>query len=96
MDLTSLIDSLKIMNPERIILFGSYAYGTPEVDSDVDLLVIMETLDPFHRRIQKLRPLLPRNKAVDLIVLTPEEYQQSKSTNPLVKEIAEKGKVVYG
>jgi predicted nucleotidyltransferase len=33
-------------HPERIILFGSYAYGTPHEESDVDLLVVMSTADP--------------------------------------------------
>lgn len=96
MDLTSFIDPLKKINPEKIILFGSYAYGIPTINSDIDLLVIMKTQDSFHQRIQKIRPLLPKNKAVDLIVLTPEEYQKTKSNNPLVKEITEKGKVIYG
>lgn len=56
----------------------------------------METTDPFHKRIQKIRSLLPKNKAVDLIVLTPDEYEQSKVNNPLVKEITQKGRVIYG
>lgn len=96
MDLIGFIDPLKKIHPEKIIIFGSYAYGVPNINSDVDLLVIMETSDSFHQRIQKIRPLLPKNKAVDLIVLTPKEYQQTKSKNPLVREITEKGKIIYG
>ncbi len=96
MNLASFIDPLKQINPYKVILFGSYAYGVPTVNSDIDLLVIMETSDPFHQRIQRIRSLLPKDKAVDLIVLTPGEYQQTKTRNPLVKEIAEKGRVVYG
>lgn len=96
MDLVDFIDPLKKINPEKIILFGSYAYGVPTANSDIDLLVIIKTKDSFHQRIQKIRPLLPKNKAIDLIVLTPEEYQQTKLSNPLVREIVEKGKIMYG
>lgn len=98
MDLNTdnIISSLKKTNPLRIILFGSYAYGKPSKDSDVDLLVVIDTNKSFHERIQELRPLLPKNRAIDLIVLTPEEYQKAKGINPLVSEIDSKGKVIYG
>lgn len=98
MDLNTdnIISSLKKTNPLKIVLFGSYAYGNPSKDSDIDLLVVIDTDKSFHERIQQLRPLLPRNKAIDLIVLTPREYQKAKGINPLVSEIDSKGKVIYG
>lgn len=98
MDLNTdnIISSLKKKNPQRIVLFGSYAYGKPKQDSDIDLLVIVDTDKSFHERIQELRPLLPKDKAIDLIVLTPQEYQKAKGINPLVSEIDSKGKVIYG
>lgn len=92
----SIIFSLKKTNPQKIVLFGSYAYGKPSKDSDVDLLVVIDTNKSFHERIQQLRPLLPKNRAIDLIVLTPQEYQKAKGINPLVSEIDSKGKVLYG
>ncbi len=95
MNLDLFTEPLKKINPQKVILFGSYAYGMPTASSDIDLLVVMETSEPFHKRIQRIRSLLPKNKAVDLIVLTPGEYQQSKFKNPLVKEIVEKGRVIY-
>lgn len=95
-NLDNIISSLKSINPEKVILFGSYAYGTPTKDSDIDLLVVKNTADTFHQRIQQIRPLLPKNKAIDVIVLTPREYQQAKKTNPLIREIENKGKVIYG
>lgn len=96
LDINDLISSVKSTNPQKIILFGSYAYGTPNPDSDIDLLVITDTDKSFHQRIQQLRPLLPKNRPIDLIVLTPQEYQKAQGINPLVTEIDSKGKVLYG
>ena len=96
MDISAFIKPLTRINPNRIILFGSYAYGKPNKDSDIDLLVVMETDKSFHQRIQEIRPLLPQNKAIDLIVLTPKEYIKAKQSNPLMKEIESKGRVIYG
>lgn len=95
LDINSILEPLKKIEPDKVILFGSYAYGTPTKDSDIDLLVILDTPNNFHQRIQQIRPLLPKNQAIDLIVLTPTEYQQTKNVNPLVKEIDTKGKVIY-
>lgn len=96
LDINSIISSLKGANPQKIVLFGSYAYGKPNKNSDIDLLVVVDTDKTFHQRIQQLRPLLPKDKPVDLIVLTPLEYQKAKGINPLVSEIDSKGKVLYG
>ena len=81
--------------PEKIILFGSYAYGTPNEDSDVDLLVVM----PFKGRSRsksldiwkRLRPPF----SVDLIVRTPEDTaRRYREWDPLVREAIDKGKVL--
>lgn len=96
LDTNQIISSLKSINPLKIVLFGSYAYGKPTQDSDIDLLVVTDTDKSFHQRIQAMRPLLPKDKPIDLIVLTPKEYQKAKSTNSLVSEIDSKGKVLYG
>jgi len=82
--------------PERIILFGSYAYGTPTADSDVDLLVIL----PFESKascksldiLTKINPKF----AVDILVRTPEQVQQRLAWNDFfLQEIIEQGKVLY-
>lgn len=96
MDLDSIIKPLQSINPAKVILFGSYAYGTPRKDSDIDLLIIVDTDKNFHQRVQQIRPLLPASKAIDLIVLTPAEYKKAKGSNPLVAEIESRGKVIYG
>jgi uncharacterized protein len=56
--------------PDKIILFGSYAYGTPHEDSDVDLLVIMATWNE-HGQAVKIRKALTAPFPMDLLVRTP-------------------------
>src|SRR6478672_4929687 len=81
-------------HPDKIILFGSHAYGTPHEDSDVDLLVIM----PCRNELDKAAKItweLPSQFPMDLLVRKPEEWQwrvgegESFST-----EIATKSKVL--
>src|SRR3989337_1738991 len=60
------------VHPEKIILFGSFAYGQPTPDSDVDLLVIMDSdLSAHARSVQVSEILNPRPFPVDIIVRTP-------------------------
>src|ERR1043165_3698631 len=73
--------------PEKIILFGSYAYGTPHNESDVDLLVIMPAR---HRSAQALRILraFERQFALDLIVRTPKQIERGlKDDDWFLREI---------
>jgi predicted nucleotidyltransferase len=83
--------------PERIILFGSYAYGHPKPESDVDLLVIMDT--PLRSRQQRLeisRALSPRPFPLDVIVRTPRELAERIAMgDPFLREITTRGKVLY-
>ena len=83
--------------PEKIILFGSYATGTPGPDSDVDLLVVMET--PLSSRQQRLaisRALSPRPFPMDMVVRTPQEIQRRITSGDFfLQEIMANGKVLY-
>jgi uncharacterized protein len=83
--------------PEKIILFGSYAYGLPKPESDVDLLVIMDT--PLRSRQQRLeisRALSPRPFPLDIIVRTPRELAERIAMGDLfLREITARGKVLY-
>jgi len=83
--------------PEKIILFGSYAYGKPKPESDVDLLVVMET--PLRSRQQRLeisRALSPRPFPLDIIVRTPKQLEERIASGDFfLREIATQGKVVY-
>lgn len=86
-------------HPEKIILFGSYAYGKPDRDSDIDLLVISRTDLPFYKRLVKIRGLisdLRRGYPFEPIVLTPAEIKERISKNDkFIEEIMRRGKVLY-
>ena len=83
--------------PEKIILFGSYAWGKPTEDSDVDLFIIEKTEEPKRMRQIKLRKwLFGSGLPMDLIVYTPEEVRERlKIKDFFIEEIINKGKVIY-
>jgi predicted nucleotidyltransferase len=81
--------------PDRIILFGSHAYGEPDGDSDVDLLVIMPAKNMVNQAA-KIRLALDYDFPLDLIVRTPEYLQERlKMDDWFVREILSRGKVLY-
>jgi predicted nucleotidyltransferase len=81
--------------PQKIILFGSYAYGQPHEDSDVDLLVIMPARNQ-HDQAVKIRWELPAPFAMDLLVRTPKNLQwRLEEGESFHTEIMSKGKVLY-
>jgi len=86
------------LQPEKIILFGSYAYGTPTPDSDVDLLVIMKTTaSQVERSLAVARLLRPRVFPVDILVRTPDEIDRAlRSGDFFIQEILSRGRVLYG
>jgi predicted nucleotidyltransferase len=83
--------------PEKVVLFGSRATGTPRTDSDVDLLVIMETEgSPIQRAVAVKRVCRPRFVAMDVLVKTPEEVTtQLRQGNHFLRQILEEGQVLY-
>ncbi|MCI0693847.1 nucleotidyltransferase domain-containing protein [candidate division KSB1 bacterium] len=85
------------VDPEKIILFGSFAYGKPNFDSDVDLLVIMESDKSAHARSAQISEILcPRPFPVDIIVRTPTEVTERLAIGDyFFQEILTKGKVLY-
>ena len=85
------------LKPEQVILFGSYAYGQPTPDSDVDLLVIMNTNAPDKERyLAVCRLLRPRPFPVDILVRTPQEIVQALAKGDFfIREITSRGKVLY-
>ncbi|MGB9777130.1 MAG: nucleotidyltransferase domain-containing protein [Anaerolineae bacterium] len=88
---------IREVNPEKIILFGSYARGDPTPDSDVDLLVIVRTDESYRERYMRVaRALRPRLFPLDLIVKTPEEVEEALQTfSPFLREIFAKGVCLY-
>jgi predicted nucleotidyltransferase len=83
--------------PEKIILFGSHAYGTPKPWSDVDLLVVMNTkLSAREQKRVIYEALRNRPFSIDLIVRTPAELERRiGGRDYFLREVVNKGKALY-
>ncbi len=90
---------VKGVQPEKIVLFGSYAWGTPHRDSDVDLFVVVPSSDqPSYKRARAVYRCL-RDIAVpfDVIVQTHDELERTASiASSFEHKVMEQGKVLYG
>ena len=83
-------------HPQKIILFGSYAYGKPAWDSDVDLLVVMPFKGKPNRQAVKIRTRIDTPVALDLLVRTPGHISRRLAMgDSFMRDIIERGKVVY-
>lgn len=86
-------------SPERIILFGSYAYGKPDSESDIDFLIIKKTSERFIDRWTSIRHIVSdpkRTVPFEPIVLTPEEVEQRLAVgDQFIEEIITKGEVLH-
>lgn len=82
---------------ERVILFGSHARGAADEQSDVDLLVVVESDEPPFKRSRPIYKLFrPHPFAMDVIVYTPEELEeQAKTPLSFAATVLREGKVVY-
>lgn len=79
-----------------VVLFGSYAKGTPTQDSDVDLLVVTEHDGSSIEKAVQMRLQLRTTFPVDILVRTPEKVRQRlEMGDPFMKEIFEQGLVLY-
>ena len=90
---------VKAVHPEKILLFGSQAWGNPNESSDLDLFVIVPHSDsPTYKRAREVYRCLRGIKApIDVIVRTRDEVEQSrKVVTSLVSTVLEKGRVLYG
>ncbi len=83
--------------PEKIILFGSYAWGKPTRDSDADLFIIKKTQERKIKRIQRVFSFL-RDKDIllDVLVYTPKEVEMRlKIGDFFIEDIIKNGKLIY-
>jgi len=83
--------------PEKIILFGSYVKGRATPDSDLDLLIIMRVEGSCRKKANEIDlALAGRTVPMDLIVVTPEQFERQKDTiGTIVGAAAREGKVIY-
>lgn len=87
----------KGFNPEKIILFGSYAAGNATEDSDLDLIIVKETNEPVLERGKDIRFSLMGTKiAYDLLIFTSEEFKNKKSNKySFLNEALKTSKILY-
>ena len=86
----------RLFKPERIVLFGSYAYGQPTGDSDVDLLVVMPFEGKGFRKASEIRSQIDAGFPLDLVVRTPEEMGRRLAAGDFfLREVTEKGELLY-
>lgn len=85
---------VKTYQPQKIILFGSYARGTQNQDSDIDLLVIKDTQEDFITRIRNVRKSLLCPLPLDILVYTKDEIDKLKD-EWFINDILKEGIVVY-
>lgn len=87
---------VKKFAPEKIILFGSYGDGNPGPDSDVDLLVIIETKESIWDLAAKISSSVKHTFPMDILVRTPQEIaRRLEQGDFFIHDIMEKGKVLY-
>lgn len=86
----------KEFKPEKIILFGSHAYGEPHEGSDIDLLVIMPYDGGHAKQAIKILNTIGGFAPLDLLVRTPDEVaQRIEMGDFFIREITERGKILY-
>ncbi|MBI4707634.1 MAG: nucleotidyltransferase domain-containing protein [Candidatus Omnitrophica bacterium] len=84
--------------PEKIILFGSYVYGKPNINSDIDLLIIKEDVKSKRKEAVRIRKTLRGIKRpFDIIVTTPKEFEfySKEWINSVFAEARKKGIAIY-
>ena len=84
------------MQPECVILFGSLTQDQVHDWSDIDLVIVQETTQPFLKRIREAILLLKPKVGLDLLIYTPKEFAELKRDRRFVQEeIIKKGKLLY-
>lgn len=86
------------VNPKAILVFGSVAKGTATEDSDLDLMVIMDTDMTYYERTLAVRKCIGVTTIpIDILAFTPEEIEEGRlKKGSIISEVLNTGRVVYG
>lgn len=87
------------VHPEKIILFGSYAWGVPKESSDIDLFIILpHSEEPSYRRARSVYHCLRGiGVPIDVVVQTHDEVDRAKRVKTsLARTVVDSGRVLYG
>lgn len=94
-DITKTI--VEVSDPLKIILFGSYASGNPDNNSDLDFIIVKESQLPRHRRAFDIRKALIGNMVpIDILVYTPDEFESALNDHySLLNSALKEAKLLY-
>jgi predicted nucleotidyltransferase len=90
-----IISDLAEFNPEKIILFGSYAGDNWDEESDIDIIVVYQTEKKFMDRLEELYMKWNLTKAVDILAYTPDEFKDMMKDNFFLKQAVKEGIIIY-
>jgi predicted nucleotidyltransferase len=95
-----ILEALMPLKPDKIILFGSYAYGTPNEDSDIDLFIFKNNEQSNKRDYKlnlrkKIRPLISKYKIGFDFIIASEEFVHQRDDYFYKNDILKYGKIIY-
>ena len=95
------VERIRKIDPERIVLFGSYAYGKPTRESDIDIFIVKNLEGKSKRdweveaKLQLVDLIMKTHMAFDIFVDSPESIHKKVEEDSFYKEIFTKGKILY-
>ena len=98
-EVKSFVDKIaNACNPKAIIIFGSVAKGTSDENSDLDIMVILDTEMTYYERTLAVRKSIGVTSIpIDILAFTPEEIEAGRQINgSIISEVLSTGRVVYG
>ncbi len=94
-ELNRIIAGIKERGVEKVFLFGSLASDKVHRSSDLDIIVVQKTAKSFLDRLDEFYQYLNPRLGIDILVYTPEEFEEMKKTNQFIKSAIKNGRVIY-
>ena len=94
-ELEKIIPEITELDVEKIILFGSLNTGRVHATSDIDLIIIKQTDKRFMDRLDRFYTNVDSEVAVDMLVYTPDEFEDMKLNSQFVRTAMENSRVIY-
>lgn len=90
-----ILPEIKKLGVKKVILFGSLATGDVGMTSDIDLIIVKETDKRFLDRLDEFYTKLQPSVGMDILVYTPQEFEELKESRAFVQRAVREGKVLY-
>lgn len=94
-NLKKILNDLKKLGAIKVYLFGSFLRGDIDINSDLDLFVIIPEIKSGNELSSIIYEKIEKSVAVDFIVFNEKEFDSEKDFNPLIRNILENGKLIY-